>query len=887
MDDSNLRQPTRPQKVRGGLFILTGALLILLCALLYPAFQAESVQFSNDGPYGVISSDIWKLPQTFLGQWNDLNWLGNEDIAAPPNVTNLIRLTLGTLGFAKFNAFLTTLFAGLCGGLLFRVLGGNWWVCAMGGVAVAFNSNNFSNACWGLGSRPLCFGGALLALAMIASGLRGAWGWLKVALVGVGAGLSIMEGYDLGAILCVYIALYAVFVTFADAASDDEKNPKAAIGVGKRFFLAFTRVALIVAVTALTASYSLSSLYQTQVKGVGVFEEKEDPVQRWDFATQWSLPKAETFRLFIPGIQGYRMDSPNGQEYWGSVGETPGYKAGGMGMARFSGSGEYAGLLVILIASWAVAHIWRRKDNPFSTMEMRSIKFWSIVGLASLLLAYGRHAPFYQLVYMTPVFGMFRNPIKYLVPFHISILILFAYALIGLCRAYMQPPINSGVSLKKTDTQKKWGEALAIGWRTLSSFDKKWIWGVLIWTGLSIFGLLFFISSGDKLVEYMQKTGITAQVANVTLGASVWEILVYIALLMLGMVVMAFFLGRQLSQKQVVILCGISLLLLMGDFYRSNCPWVVFYNYQERLQKDALLEFLTDKPKTERVTFIPSSDDLSKYLSQLYSVEWMQQEFPHYNISTLESWMEPRKLMDKIIFQSAFATNTIRYWEMTGARYILGVKGFAEVLNKAWDPEKKRFSERTYFDFQSVPAPRYALSVPSENGPYTVIDFAGAIPRLALYSHWETMASDQTVLQRLSDKKFDPEQTVLVDAITATEAELPLCGNTAEPFTRLEYETYSPLKFSVQLKGVTKDSILLINDRFNPKWHAYVDGKQVEVLRCNYIGRGIRIPAGDHQVEMRFEQNTFFFYVSLLAMVIGLPTVFILLRKGNRKEISV
>lgn len=111
MEDFNLKDSSQPLKMRGGLFILAGVLIALLIVLLYPAFRADTVQFSNDGPYGVISSDVWKLPGTFLGQWNDLNWLGNEDVAAPPNVTNLIRLTLGTLGFAKFDAFLATLFA--------------------------------------------------------------------------------------------------------------------------------------------------------------------------------------------------------------------------------------------------------------------------------------------------------------------------------------------------------------------------------------------------------------------------------------------------------------------------------------------------------------------------------------------------------------------------------------------------------------------------------------------------------------------------------------------------------------------------------------------------------------------------------------------------------
>lgn len=876
MDDSKMKKNDSSLKDKGGFFILTAVLLVLLCALLYPVFAPENVQFSNDGPYGVISSDTWKLPQTFLGQWNDLNWLGNEDVAAPPNVTNLIRLLLGTLGFAKFDAFLTTLFAGLCGGLFFRVIGGNWWVCALGGLAAAFNSNNFSNACWGLGSRPLCFGGAMLALSMIATKFRGRYSWLKVALAGVGAGLAIMEGYDLGAILCIYIALYAAFVTFFDTEAYPEGERYSS--PGNRALLAVIRVMVIAAVTALTASYSLFSLSETQVKDVGIFDQQAES-QRWNFSTQWSFPKQETLRLIIPGLKGYRMDSPDGKNYWGSVGETPGYEPGGAGMARFSGSGEYAGLLVVLIASWAVASIFRKKDNPFNQNEIRHLKFWSIVALCSLLLAFGRYAPFYQLVYITPVIGMFRNPIKYLVPFHISILILFGYALVGFCRAYLNDiSLNSNRESKET-----WGTSLAIGWRKLTSFDKAWVWGVLIWIGVSLLGLLIFLSAETSVVAYLQKTGFSIQESESIFAASMWEIMIYLALLMIGLILVTFILGKRLKPQRATILCWVILVICMLDFYRANKPWTVFYNYQTRLQKDDMIEYLISQPKTERVSIVPGKDEYSQALMQLYSVEWMQHEFPHYNIHTLQSWMEPRKGTDKIIFEGMFSTNMLRYWELTGVKHLISAKGYAEALNTSLDSEKKRFSEEFIFTMNPVEAPRHLLAKQDQEGPFSIIRFEGAIPRLALYQNWEVVPTDNEVFTRLTDPEFDPTQTVLISQDSIPEGDSGICTNEPAPFVQLDYKSYSPLKFTVDIKGVTRESLLLINDRYNVKWKAFVDGKPAEIVRCNYIARGIRLSPGDHQLEMRFEQNTFFFFVSLVMMVIGLPALFILLRRNPFK----
>jgi len=35
-------------------------------------------------------------------------------------------------------------------------------------------------------------------------------------------------------------------------------------------------------------------------------------------------------------------------------------------------------------------------------------------------------------------------------------------------------------------------------------------------------------------------------------------------------------------------------------------------------------------------------------------------------------------------------------------------------------------------------------------------------------------------------------------------------------------------------------------------WHAYIDGKEVPILRTNYLFMGISVPAGTHTVEFRY-----------------------------------
>jgi uncharacterized membrane protein YfhO len=69
-----------------------------------------------------------------------------------------------------------------------------------------------------------------------------------------------------------------------------------------------------------------------------------------------------------------------------------------------------------------------------------------------------------------------------------------------------------------------------------------------------------------------------------------------------------------------------------------------------------------------------------------------------------------------------------------------------------------------------------------------------------------------------------------------------------------------------------------LNDKYDPNWKVTVDGKPATLLRCNYIMRGVEVPAGDHQVEFRFAPPVTGLYVSLAAIIIavGLTGVLII-----------
>jgi hypothetical protein len=69
----------------------------------------------------------------------------------------------------------------------------------------------------------------------------------------------------------------------------------------------------------------------------------------------------------------------------------------------------------------------------------------------------------------------------------------------------------------------------------------------------------------------------------------------------------------------------------------------------------------------------------------------------------------------------------------------------------------------------------------------------------------------------------------------------------------------------------TGPAVLLLNDRFDPNWHVTVDGKPAELLRCNFIMRGVYLPAaGQHTITFDFSLPHRPLYITLAALVVGL-----------------
>jgi hypothetical protein len=155
---------------------------------------------------------------------------------------------------------------------------------------------------------------------------------------------------------------------------------------------------------------------------------------------------------------------------------------------------------------------------------------------------------------------------------------------------------------------------------------------------------------------------------------------------------------------------------------------------------------------------------------------------------------------------------------------------------------------------------------PSDDGACALFEFTGALPRAKLYANWQISTNDSATLKTLASASFDPLQQVLVSTPLPVA---PVVNATNENSGTVEFKSYAPkdIVFDAQAGA---PAVLLLNDKFDPHWQVFVDGKPAELLRCNFIMRGVYLAPGAHRVEFKFTLPSDPLYVSLAAIVFGI-----------------
>lgn len=120
----------------------------------------------------------------------------------------------------------------------------------------------------------------------------------------------------------------------------------------------------------------------------------------------------------------------------------------------------------------------------------------------------------------------------------------------------------------------------------------------------------------------------------------------------------------------------------------------------------------------------------------------------------------------------------------------------------------------------------------------------------------ETVDGARQEMDALND--FAPATTVVVDnKYTDYISGLSLTKAGSD----IKLTSYYPTKMVYEANVASGTQLAVFSEVYynsGKGWQAYIDGQPVEHIRVNYVLRGLKIPAGKHQIEFRFEPAPYY-----------------------------
>lgn len=130
----------------------------------------------------------------------------------------------------------------------------------------------------------------------------------------------------------------------------------------------------------------------------------------------------------------------------------------------------------------------------------------------------------------------------------------------------------------------------------------------------------------------------------------------------------------------------------------------------------------------------------------------------------------------------------------------------------------------------------------------------------------------RTEIDTMGSPMVSLRQTAVVDQRFASFVEGK--SFTPDSLASITLTSYHPEKLTYRFNAASEQLAVFSEVFYDKGWKAFIDGKEVPHFRVDYLFRALVIPAGEHQIEFRFEPDTYILgeKVSLAASILLLLT---------------
>lgn len=223
------------------------------------------------------------------------------------------------------------------------------------------------------------------------------------------------------------------------------------------------------------------------------------------------------------------------------------------------------------------------------------------------------------------------------------------------------------------------------------------------------------------------------------------------------------------------------------------------------------------------------------------------------------------------IYESTFnEARTSYYFNSIGGYHGAKMGRYQELIERGLSPEINSFVQKAQegnFDYEGIHIlnmlnTRYILAGRDENGVFTNDESNGPawFPQEII-----PVTSDQEEMTTLT--QMDTKVNATLNTVEFGEA-FPGSGT-------VELTDYQPNRLNYTVESEEGGLVIFSEIYYPAGWKASVNGQETDILRVNYLLRGLVVPDGKSEVEFRFEPATY--YNSSMLMVATQYVILLLL----------
>jgi hypothetical protein len=803
---------------------------IFLVILLIILFSGNGLLTTGDDSITGYARLIADFPASFISDWNRFSLLGGTGRFTPLLPTYFTRLISNPFMSHLSGYFLNVLFVFIAMVYFLRGKKLSWTACVGGGIAMALSGYFFTLVSAGHRGIFQMMPWAVLMFATIDRGFRNR----QFFYFGVTA-LCLAWGFpnqpDIMGMFVLILMPYALFRLIQEWRISKNKNLIIVTLSGAIFaalifgLVAFQTIDQLINVTMKGREQQLNAGTSSQSTKLTPEQEKQ---KNWIFCTNWSLPPADAIEFIAPFIYGVETGNKT-YPYWGQIGQTYKWEEHHQGLFNLRQHTVYIGAIQLVFAIFALVMLisyYRKKEKTEDTFLSNSknraeLLFWLITFIIVLLLSLGRYFPLYKLFYMIPGVNKIRCPIKFLHMCNLAVAILFAY----------------GIDLfTESLKEKKKNVTIVFGYTCL------------------VISVIMIILAGTTLkstafADQLNQMGLGGVSANLIKIRSFGFFFGFMTFAFCGILFQIIYYIDNSNIKKylpyiIVLAVGIEM-SVVNKYFINRQPQMM-----PLLEKNYFIKSIKSDDSLYRISCPTQEPPFNYWKRFTFPINLMNVSVP----SNIENLPEDYKS-----FYEAGFKDTARLWQLTNTKYIIAPKKGIMELIKA----DKGFKLHTTFDVNNNMQVRAPMVI--NNGQFGVARYEKTLPRAALYYNWKTMPRDD-MLTELTSGSWNPQTEVLV-----TE-EIVNKNSAVIPPSPAEIIKYRPDKIVIKADA-DQNGVLLLNDKFDTKWKAEIDGKPTEIFPCNYIMRGIAVEAGKHTITMRYTPYMKAFILQLLGILIIISVI--------------